>query len=295
MKLMISLFTVLFALSGVASAQTQRGQEQSAQINQQQMIPADSLLDSEVVSQEGQEIGKIENVYIEKSRGQVAYAIVSQSRAFGVGKKFFVIPWESLQSEPGDKKLQINVSKEVITSAPTVSSATAKELSDATWLETNFKYYDAQPFWKAEASSSSAAGSVSSPASRSSGGASSAIGSGSASGGANVSGSSESASPTSAGGAGAAGAGASGSPSSASPAVSGSSDASGSSSSASPSSSGSSGASGMSATSSGASDASGAGGASSGSGSSLDASGSQSGASGTSDANQQQQQQGGSF
>jgi sporulation protein YlmC with PRC-barrel domain len=73
---------------------------------------------ADVYSPEGEPVGAIESLMIDKKSGKVAYAVMSFGGFFGIGEEFFPIPWDKLKYDPERDAFTIDVGKEDLQNAP---------------------------------------------------------------------------------------------------------------------------------------------------------------------------------
>lgn len=62
----------------------------------ERLIASDKVEGTRVYSRDGERLGRVENVMIEKRSGRVEYAVLSFGGALGVGDRHFPIPWHML-------------------------------------------------------------------------------------------------------------------------------------------------------------------------------------------------------
>lgn len=114
------------------------------------LIPADRVNGTEVLSPDGEKLGKIEDVAIEKVSGQVAYAILSFGGLFGIGARLHPVPWKLLDYDPEKHAYVIPVTKADLEAAPTIDQTELSGWNDAFSRESIYGYYSAYgvgPYW----------------------------------------------------------------------------------------------------------------------------------------------------
>ena len=82
------------------------------------LLAAASLIGDDVMSQDGEKIGKMEELMISVEDGRVGYAVMSFGGFLGFGNKFFAIPWATLRVDEEKKCFILNVDKERLKKAP---------------------------------------------------------------------------------------------------------------------------------------------------------------------------------
>lgn len=109
---------------------------------------ASKLIGADVIDTQGKKIGDVKDVVLDKSRGQVAYAVVSFGGALGLGSKYFAIPWKSLQPNPDNDKLVLNVDREKLKNAPGFDKDHWPNMASAQWNNDTYRYYNQKPYWE---------------------------------------------------------------------------------------------------------------------------------------------------
>jgi sporulation protein YlmC with PRC-barrel domain len=79
---------------------------------------ASTFIGSSVVNTQGESLGKIDDLVIDPATGRITYAVLSHGSILGFGGKLFAVSWEALTLQPDGKAFVLNVSKEVLESAP---------------------------------------------------------------------------------------------------------------------------------------------------------------------------------
>jgi sporulation protein YlmC with PRC-barrel domain len=69
----------------------------SAKAPHHSLIASDRIEGSLVRRLNGEKIGKIERLMIDKASGKIAYAVMSFGGLFGLGGNYFQIPWSLLK------------------------------------------------------------------------------------------------------------------------------------------------------------------------------------------------------
>lgn len=109
---------------------------------------ASKLIGADVIDTQGKKIGDVKDVVLDKSRGQVAYAVVSFGGTLGLGSKYFAIPWKSLQPNPDNNKLVLNVDREKLKNAPGFDKDHWPDMASAQWNADTYRYYNQRPYWE---------------------------------------------------------------------------------------------------------------------------------------------------
>lgn len=77
-----------------------------------------SWIGHEVVSSDGENVGKINDLVIDTRDGKVAYATLSYGGMMGMGDKLYALPLDSFSSQMGSDKLKLNITKSQLQGMP---------------------------------------------------------------------------------------------------------------------------------------------------------------------------------
>jgi hypothetical protein len=113
------------------------------------LIPADKVEGTSVYNPNGDKLGEIENVMIDKISGKVAYADMAFGGFLGMGDKHHPLPWSVLHYDPGKGGFVINLDKKTLENAPSYDPEEATEVDwgDEAWGRRLHDYYGVQPYW----------------------------------------------------------------------------------------------------------------------------------------------------
>lgn len=85
------------------------------------LISSSKVHGSAVYNREGERLGTIQSVMIDKRSGQVEYAVLSFGGLFGLGAEHHPLPWQVLTYDPARRGYVAHVSKEALGKAPSYS------------------------------------------------------------------------------------------------------------------------------------------------------------------------------
>ncbi len=111
------------------------------------LIAADKVSGTAVYNAEGEHVGEIRDVMIDKASGKVAYAILSFGGFLGMGQKHHPIPWSLLKYDPAQGGYVVNLSKAKLQSAPAFDDQSVPSWTDRRYEEKLLRYYDMPPYW----------------------------------------------------------------------------------------------------------------------------------------------------
>ena len=102
---------------------------------QPKVLTASTLKGDKVTNSKGEDLGTVEEIMLDLKTGRVAYVVLSFGRVNWMpNNKLFAVPWEVLSISFHDKKFILNVSKEILKSAPGFDRDKWPETADFGWL-----------------------------------------------------------------------------------------------------------------------------------------------------------------
>jgi sporulation protein YlmC with PRC-barrel domain len=109
-------------------------------------ITANRVEGTTVYNKQGEKIGKVEDLLIDKASGQVRCVTASFGAFMGLGGDLYPIPWSMLDY---DTEVGGYVVDEVrLKDAPSLK-LDQRSQDDLLWRDEVFKYWMAQPYWPA--------------------------------------------------------------------------------------------------------------------------------------------------
>ncbi len=86
--------------------------------NPTRVLTAHSIMGDKVVNTAGQDLGDIKDLMIDLNKGCIAYAVLDYGGMFGIGGKYFAVPWHAFNVDEDNKELMLNVDKDALKNAP---------------------------------------------------------------------------------------------------------------------------------------------------------------------------------
>ncbi|KCZ88866.1 PRC-barrel domain-containing protein [Hyphomonas johnsonii] len=111
------------------------------------LISSDRVEGTNVYNGEGEKLGSVDCVMLDKAKGNVAYAVMSFGGFLGLGEKRHPLPWQTLNYDEGKEGYVVNMTKEELKSAPTLDVNEYDRLADRTYGASVFSYYGQTPYW----------------------------------------------------------------------------------------------------------------------------------------------------
>jgi PRC-barrel domain len=111
------------------------------------LIGSDKVEGTAVYRSNGDRVGQIERIMIDKLSGKVAYAVMSFGGFMGIGEDYYPLPWSLLTYNPNLEGYEVNVGEEQLKGAPKYSKFDSWDWSDRARNEKVYDYYGVAPFW----------------------------------------------------------------------------------------------------------------------------------------------------
>src|SRR5215475_3441846 len=110
------------------------------------LIGSDKVDGTTVYGADGNKIGAIERVMIDKISGKVAYAVLSFGGFLGMGEDYYPIPWATMKYDTNLGGYRVNLTQDRLEKAPKYSKSTGWN-----WSRENdqrvYDYYQVAPYW----------------------------------------------------------------------------------------------------------------------------------------------------
>ncbi len=94
------------------------------------LIGSDKVTGTAVYGTDGEKIGHIQHVMIEKVSGKVSYAVLSFGGFLGIGDDYYPLPWSSLKYNVDLGGYQTTISAEVVRGAPRYARSGSSDWED---------------------------------------------------------------------------------------------------------------------------------------------------------------------
>ena len=110
------------------------------------LIAADKVEGTDVYNGQGEHLGHVHDVMLDKRSGRVAYAIMAFGGFLGIGEKYSPVPWTALTYDSRVGGYVVPYSKEILSSGPAFTEAELSD-DDTSWREPVHTHYGAPPYW----------------------------------------------------------------------------------------------------------------------------------------------------
>ncbi|HTN63604.1 MAG TPA: PRC-barrel domain-containing protein [Devosia sp.] len=110
------------------------------------LIASDKVEGTRVYDPNGEHIGSIERILVEKRSGKVSYAVLSFGGFLGMGHEHYPLPWSKLDYDETLGGYRVDVTKQQLEGAPRYDRE-----DDNYWTAENgrrvYDYYGVAPYW----------------------------------------------------------------------------------------------------------------------------------------------------
>jgi hypothetical protein len=150
----VGVFLGVIALLSLACAAGSFAQDRELPWN---LIRGNMFVGANVENPQGQNLGDIKDIVIDRASGRVAYAVVSFGGFLGMGEKLFAVPWGAFSQPKADKEtFVLDVDKERLKNAPGFDAHNWPQMASREWVTSLYSYYNVPPYWTASTGAATA-------------------------------------------------------------------------------------------------------------------------------------------
>jgi sporulation protein YlmC with PRC-barrel domain len=111
------------------------------------VMAASTLDGNEVMSSDGEHVGKISDIMLDVRSGMVAYAVLSEGGFLGIGTTLHAIPWNALTLDSDEKRFRADITAQLIKDEPGFDKDHWPSMADIAWGAELHRYYNRDPYW----------------------------------------------------------------------------------------------------------------------------------------------------
>lgn len=111
------------------------------------LIGSDKVEGTAVYRSDGDRVGTIDRVMLDKRSGNVAYAVMSFGGFLGIGSDHYPIPWSLLTYNERLGGYEVNITEDQLKRAPKFRSDESWEYEDRSHESALYSYYGVTPYW----------------------------------------------------------------------------------------------------------------------------------------------------
>lgn len=136
--MMVILASLAIAVASFASS------EEAAMESPVSFVSAHQFIGMDVTNMNGEKIGKIRDLMLDRQTGQVGYAILGKGGILGVQEKEIAVPFNLFRSEAESKTLMLTVDESKLADVP----ARTADMTDQEYGRTIHEHYGQAPYWE---------------------------------------------------------------------------------------------------------------------------------------------------
>ena len=110
------------------------------------LIGSDKVEGTAVYRSNGDRVGQIERIMLDKLSGKVAYAVMSFGGFMGIGEDYYPLPWSLLTYNPTLEGYEVNIGEQQLKGAPKYSKHESWDWSDRARGQKVYDYYGVAPY-----------------------------------------------------------------------------------------------------------------------------------------------------
>jgi len=111
------------------------------------LIASDKVESTAVRRSDGEKLGTIKRVMIDKRSGKVAYAVMTFGGFLGIGDEYRALPWSVLRYNEDLDAYELNVTDDQLQRAPALDTGWESGMVGRDWERNVHDYYRAAPYW----------------------------------------------------------------------------------------------------------------------------------------------------
>jgi sporulation protein YlmC with PRC-barrel domain len=115
------------------------------QITSGSLIPAEKVNGTNVYNRQGEKLGHVEDIMLDKISGRVCYAVMSFGGFLGMGEKHWPLPWSALTYDKGKEGFVVDIDKRRLENAPSYDADEFEWTPD--YGRSVDRYYNVPTYW----------------------------------------------------------------------------------------------------------------------------------------------------
>jgi hypothetical protein len=110
------------------------------------LISSKKVVSTAVYNRQGEHLGSIYGLMMDKYSGRVAYAVMSFGGFLGIGESYHPLPWQMLTYDPRQGGYVLDLDRRRLEGAPSYTLNTMPDWSDKTYGRRLDEYYGVPPY-----------------------------------------------------------------------------------------------------------------------------------------------------
>ncbi|QBR84728.1 PRC-barrel domain containing protein [Legionella israelensis] len=109
------------------------------------VVKSQDVVGTCVKNPQGENLGKVEEVILDKLQGSVSYVVLSFGGFMGMGDKLFAMPWEIFSYDENEDCFIINTDKEKLKQSEGFDKNQWPDIESTQWSQRIHNYYGTHP------------------------------------------------------------------------------------------------------------------------------------------------------
>lgn len=110
-------------------------------------IRAKKAIGTTVKSDDGEKIGTIEDIVLDKLSNSILFAVVGFGGVMGMGEKFHPVPWSALDYDEDEDAYVVPYSKEELKAAPADTLDELTKDDGVAYRNRSYDFYKVEQYW----------------------------------------------------------------------------------------------------------------------------------------------------
>jgi hypothetical protein len=111
------------------------------------LIASDKVEGTSVYNRQNEHLGSVHNFMVDKSTGQVAYAVMSFGGFLGMGESYHPLPWRVLTYDTHLGGFVVDLDSSRLKTAPSYTMSTLPNWADRAYGNRIDGFYGISPYW----------------------------------------------------------------------------------------------------------------------------------------------------
>jgi PRC-barrel domain len=110
------------------------------------LISSDMVVGTSVYNLQGENLGSIYSIMVDKISGQVSYAVMSFGGFLGIGESYHPLPWRMLKYDVRQNGYVVDIDRRRLEGAPSYDAGSMPDWSDRAYGQRIDTYYGVPPY-----------------------------------------------------------------------------------------------------------------------------------------------------
>lgn len=130
--------------------QRQQGEQRLGQKEARQLQNAHAMIGTTVKNRQGEDLGNVEDIVLDRNHERVAYVVVSTGGLMGLGQKYFAVPIQAFKSDPTERQYILDVDARTLEEQPGFDRNNWPEQADPMMMPASMRQQEHREFQRAQ-------------------------------------------------------------------------------------------------------------------------------------------------